>query len=1042
MDNHSRCGLRRYNRSELLAIWNRGCYGIRRDVRRYLFILRLLHQCTHVHTRRPHVIPVRISNRCLSLPISNVTQRQRVLRPVARQERHHPCSRRGRSVIYGLLNVRSLNNKVEDIVETAYDASIDIFLITESWHDNDSNCIGNLQQLGFNVVHRPRPRPAHQVETMNVNHGGLLAFSRANIQMTIIQPYGATPSTFEYMCFRVKSCSSSNIVILIYRTGAIRNEFFDELSSVLDRVMTYSSPIIIAGDINMHMERQNDPYTQKLMLMMTTYGLSYCVTGPTHNLGGTIDVIFTCSQQQFVHITDPGISDHFLLRWETELPLPPLTYTTTSYRQWNQLSLSSFRNSLSNSNLCISSTWDSLDVDELAELYNTTIFDIIDHQIPIKHSRIPQRPSNPWFDKDCRQQKQMVRRLERYVRSCISPSAELLLEWKDNLQQYRSLLRRKRLAYWQSRIDSNVNTYCSLWQSVNSLMGRGRREPTQSLSADDFLDYFTSKASMARNHIANLDPPIFTQIDQNCIFTDFEELNNDDVLHFIRRLPNKFSTCDPIPTQLFKCCADLLSPFLTVLFRRSLTMGSFPSSWKRAVITPTWKKSATNSDDVSSYRPISKLPVLSKLLERIVCKQICHHINLHNCLPRLQSAYRKHHSTETAVLKIISDALKCIDNGQVCGFLSLDLSSAFDCVDFDILSRRLHESVGLQGRVHAWLESFVRNRIISVLHGRRTDFIPTETGVPQGSVLGPILFSLYVSDISNVVGRHGLQAHLYADDILITGAASVKEASNLCSKMASCLDDLKKWLISNRLHLNTDKTQLMWCQSPRRFPKIAYPIITDEFSVQPQERIKHLGVIIDASLSLESNISQTTSTCFSMLRRIRSIRGSLNNAVVKILVSSLVLNRLEYCISIHAGLPASSLARLQRVLHAAARLVYRATRYDHITPLLNELNWPSIKDRIDFRMGTLVYLIRQGLAPSYLSDDLVETSSVSRRQSLRSATSGLLVIPRCRHPTLGGRTFAVNAVKLWNSLPQEIRLHSGSVLCFKKLFKTYILSCK
>ena len=419
--------------------------------------------------------------------------------------------------------------------------------------------------------------------------------------------------------------------------------------------------------------------------------------------------------------------------------------------------------------------------------------------------------------------------------------------------------------------------------------------------------------------------------------------------------------------------------------------------------------------------------------------QVHHHVNKHRLLPSLQSAYRPHFSSETAVLKILSDILSCFDNGKVCLLAFLDLTSAFDCVDHDILSQRLHVSCGFRGSVLKWFTSFLSNRTMAVSHVSRTRFVPVTSGVPQGSVLGPLLFSLYTADIVTVVHNHGLNVHLFADDVVIYGSTSPNDTNSLSTRLSACLDNLKAWLKSNRLMLNPRKTKVMWCHSSRRRLNTSSPVRVDDTFLPLDHCVRYLGVILDPNLSLAANVSKTTSSCFAMLRRIRSLRRSLTRPLLVTMINALVLSRLNYCISAHAGLPASTLWRLQRVLHASARLVLGAGRHEHVTPLLHELHWLPIQKRIDMRLGTLAYLCRTGRAPTYLSDELVEVTSLPGRRRLRSATAGLLTASRrARYATLGGRAFGAVSSQVWNRLPHSVT-SATSVCDFNKRFKKFLL---
>ena len=256
-----------------------------------------------------------------------------------------------RSLRFGLLNIRSLNNKIDDLLEVKRDKKIDVFLLTETWHDSESTSLGRLRASNFEVLDRPRPRTKHDVLT--TNHGGVAAFSSPGIRLSMIS-CGPDPSTFEHLSFRVSSASTSCSVLLVYRTGPINNLFFAELSTLLARLTTCSEPIIVAGDFNIHIERSSDPDSRALIDTLESYGLRCSIDTPTHRLGGTLDIVATRSDlpPPLVLITDPDLSDHFLLSWVTSLPRPPPVYRTTVTRPWKLLNNDDFRDALQSSAIC------------------------------------------------------------------------------------------------------------------------------------------------------------------------------------------------------------------------------------------------------------------------------------------------------------------------------------------------------------------------------------------------------------------------------------------------------------------------------------------------------------------------------------------------------------------------------------------------------------------------------------------------------------------------------------------------------------------
>ena len=207
------------------------------------------------------------------------------------------------------------------------------------------------------------------------------------------------------------------------------------------------------------------------------------------------------------------------------------------------------------------------------------------------------------------------------------------------------------------------------------------------------------------------------------------------------------------------------------IFNRSLSKGQFPAIFKEAFITPALKKPGLDAADVSSYRPISNLSVLSKLLERLVARQLMHYLSSTNLLPSLQSGFRPGHSTETAVLRVLSDILQAVDQGDVAALILLDLSAAFDTVDHPILLQRLRSTFGFGGIAHRWLGSYLSGRCQYVRRrSARSTITQLVCGVPHGSVLGPILFVLYTVDLLSLIESYSLSPHLYADDTQVYGS--------------------------------------------------------------------------------------------------------------------------------------------------------------------------------------------------------------------------------------------------------------------------------
>ena len=572
-------------------------------------------------------------------------------------------------------------------------------------------------------------------------------------------------------------------------------------------------------------------------------------------------------------------------------------------------------------------------------------------------------------------------------------------------------------------------------------MGRGRAPVSTPVSADEAHRFFDDKVAGVRASTDDAPPPSYTTAPSNCQLADFSRLTTDDVTAAVRLLPDKQCQLDVIPTSMLKCNIDLLAPFLTELFNRSLVLGTVPDVFKAAYITPLLKKSEADPADVKQYRPISNLSVLSKLLERLVAKQLLVYLTTFRLLPDQQSAYRAYHSTETAVLKVLSDILLAVDRGDIAVLTLLDLSAAFDTVDHGILLRRLNVSYGLGGSVHRWFTSYLHGRVQYVRCGSAVSAPKSVLyGVPQGSVLGPILFLLYTADLVQLIESHDLSSHLYADDTQVYSSCRPSATQPLLDRLSVCLADVASWMRSNRLQLNTAKTEVIWCSSSRRHHQIPQsPLTVGSDAVVPVRVVRDLGIYLDSDLLMRTHVAKTVSSCFAVLRQIRSIRRSVTKSVLQTLVVALVLTKLDYGCATLAGLPASQLDRLQSVLNAAARLIHGLRKYDHVTPLLKELHWLRVPERITFRLSVLAYRCQHNAAPNYLAAQLNAVSNVGYRQRLRSSSTTTLDVPRTEHSTIGDRAFSVSAARSWNSLSAAVQ-SSESLDIFRRRLKTELFA--
>ena len=433
---------------------------------------------------------------------------------------------------------------------------------------------------------------------------------------------------------------------------------------------------------------------------------------------------------------------------------------------------------------------------------------------------------------------------------------------------------------------------------------------------------------------------------------------------------------------------------------------------------------------------MSNLAYLSKLIERVIAIRLRSHMDFHNLHELLQSSYKCFHSCETALLKVKSDILQAIDSNKCVLLILLDLSAAFDTVDHQKLLEILSVKLGLTGTALNWFCSYLSDRIQSVLiDGAESEIWNILFGVPQGSVLGPILFIIYTSPLGDILRSHGIMYHLYADDTQLYLSFNIDQTEDAFDKMEACINDIRVWMASNSLCLNDDKTEVLLIGSKNNLRKIPERFLkVGGDNIKPSSAARNIGVMFDKTLSMDCQVSQICRSAWNQLRQLGQIRPYLDTGSAKMLMHSFVSSRLDSFNSLLYGLPSQELKRLQRILNAAARVVSLSKKYDHITPVLINLHWLPIVERIHYKILLITYKAIHGLAPQYISD-LISISKKER--SLRSNSKLLLQIPKTATVKYGDSSFMHAAPFLWNRLPMECRM-AKTLSNFKSNLKTHL----
>ena len=457
--------------------------------------------------------------------------------------------------------------------------------------------------------------------------------------------------------------------------------------------------------------------------------------------------------------------------------------------------------------------------DTLYKQYHSTLLTLIDKHAPLqtKHTKAKYIPG--WVNDTviaAKETKRLFERIWRRDKSTFNRS-----RYMQKVHQYNRICMQTKSQFLKGKIQDNHNNPQNLWRVLGNVLLPAKILPSikpPQLLADRFVEFFTEKIEKIRStftasanlqHITPDSPPP--------MFSTFSTVTKDQVTKVITNSPSKSCSLDPWPTFLVLDYLDILITPITAIINAFLEQGKCPNFFKQAHITPILKKPSLDKEVVKNYRPVSNLNFISKILERVVAVQLQSQLEEAGLMTAFQSAYRKHHSTESALHNIQNDILLNTAKGSVTALTLLDLSAAFDTIDHTILLDRLHVYYGLSELAFGWFKSYLSGKTHSVKVGSTLSHpAALHYGVPQGSVLGPILFSLYTNPIGSIIHSHSrINYHFYANDTQLYITLSPENFSHSIQKLKNCLNDIQNFMFANKLKLNPDKTEFILIGSPK-----------------------------------------------------------------------------------------------------------------------------------------------------------------------------------------------------------------------------------
>lgn len=695
----------------------------------------------------------------------------------------------------------------------------------------------------------------------------------------------------------------------------------------------------------------------------------------------------------FNQVAAPGFSYHDIIFSSLNI-LRTRPDSVALIRDYSRIDKTALHNALNNTDWSIFYAINDSDI--ALNILNQFILETYETFVPIRMRKF--KNCNPWFNNSI--SLAMVERDLAY-RSWIRSRTQ------DDHYLYRRLRNRvtnmikEAKSNYVSHIANSANSTKILWKRLKEINVTNNSSPIQfSNSCDEINNFFSSNFTVDQYL-----PSIVLPNENGFKFT----LTNEyEVSKAINSIKSNAIGLDGIPPKFVKLVLPYIISPITHVFNTVIATGKYPAAWKLSKILPIRKKPRKN--DMQNLRPISILCALSKALEKILKTQIQEFLSTFNLLHPFQSGFRSGHNTSSALLKVHDDIHEVIDKRGIAFLLLIDFSKAFDRVSHYRLLRKLSTLYNFSSDAVGLIRSYLtlRSQVVEA-NGQLSDTVGITSGVPQGSVLGPLLFSLFINDLPSIL-RH-CSIHMFADDVQIYICSTNHSKSQLAQLVNADLSRVLSWSNNNLLPINSSKTKIMFISRSRNTSSILPDIILNNQKIEYVNRVSNLGIIFQSDLEWDAHIDAVCGKIFGGLRHLKQTGSMLTNQVKLRLFKALLLPHFTYGLELFLNASARSLERLRVVLNCCVRWIYDLTSFSSVTHLQSELLGCGFYDFLNVRSCTTLYKIITTKAPRFLFDKL---------QAFQSARVQNFVIPQYSTSHYGA-SFFVRSIVSWNQLPPDVK---------------------
>lgn len=900
-----------------------------------------------------------------------------------------------------------------------------IVLLTETWIRNED------QALQFQL-----PYYTHYYNyRTDTTGGGVSAYVHNNLKHSLSESVYVGGNN--YLWIRLEKYALE--VGIVYNPGHTN---FKQFLEVYESQLQERRRAIVFGDFNIDLLTKNSKTNQYNQLLKQTghtiinkITKKYCTReGSTKK--SLLDHISTNLKKDNFHVitVNSSISDHKQLYVEIKKIKPP----PRKHYQYEAINYKELFKSMERSEM--------RDLgDDFTKLEKRIKKLTIDHKV-IK-TKIVNEPQKEWIDRniiaEINERNQMWTELKK------NPDDEnLKKEFDTKRKQVINLIRETKKSYYEKEFEKHSGTPTKLWNMLNALANnklKQRSVPSKlivnSVEVSDsnemckiFNNFFATigtclaneiPTSFHDNYIHALPKPTLRYSQMNY----FEPCTEKEILTIINNLDSNSSVgVDGISTKVIKCVKELIKNRLTISFNKLLNDGSFPDSLKIAKVTPIYK-SGTRTDP-GNYRPISVLPILSKIFEKVIHTRLLNYLNSINFFFDRQYGFRPKSNTLTATIDLVTKIKHSIDNKNIVLGVFIDLKKAFDTVSHKLLLKKL-EVIGIVGKALKMFESYLENRlqIVKIDSNSQSPPLPISCGVPQGSILGPLLFLVYINNMHEL-GLNG-NITLYADDTCLFYFGS--SIHDLIAQAQYDLDVLHEWLQYNLLTINISKTSYILFKAKNKLIPNYIPLTINNRPIQEKTHERYLGLHMDTYLTWNVHINHLISKLLSLHASLRINVRCIPRKLRFTIYNSLIKSHLSYLIEIWGSTAKTRLDKLQVLQNKIIKMLFNFKFRTSTKKIYRETKLMSIKQLYNY--STCIF-IRKTINKNVHTELQFKSSKKLGRPCTRRAS--LIVLPKTR-TKFGQTAITYDGARLYNKIPSDIK-NIDSFDVFKKRLYHYIIT--